>query len=108
VSATILDSLDIDEPDEWEGQSLLSANFIEKPILIFSRSIIYSDGILDGNWKYIYSPREEKEELYDLFADPLEKNNVVNEKKDMSKKYKKLINSWIPYQQEKITGNKEN
>jgi hypothetical protein len=105
IPATILDFAGIDIPDSWSGQSLISGNYVEKPILLFTRGIIYSDGILDGEWKYIYSPRDKKEELYNLFADPLERENLVDDKEDMKKKYKEIINGWIPYKQNVILGN---
>ncbi|HSW59619.1 MAG TPA: sulfatase-like hydrolase/transferase [bacterium] len=103
VPSTILDFAGIGIPDSWDGQSLISGYYVEKPILLFTRGIIYSDGILDGEWKYIYSPRDKKEEFYNLSADPFERKNLADEKNEMTKKYKELINEWIPYQQKKIT-----
>jgi len=108
LSPTILDLAGVQSPDSWNGQSLISGEFEEKPLLLYTRSIIYSDGLLDGEWKYIYSPRDKKEELYNLFTDPFEKQNLADEKNEMTRKYKEIINEWIPCQQKKITEKRGN
>ena len=103
IPATILDFAGIKQPENWDGQSLISGNYQQKPKLMFSRGIVYSDGILDGNYKYIYYPDGKKEELYDLSTDPLEKNNISKENKEKTEKYQQLFREWIPYQQDRIT-----
>ncbi|MBO7126035.1 sulfatase-like hydrolase/transferase [bacterium] len=103
IPATILDFAGINQPENWDGQSLISGNYQQKPRLTFARGIVYSDGILDSNYKYIYYPDGKKEELFDLSLDPLEKNNIAAENKEKTEKYKKLFQEWIPWQQDRIT-----
>lgn len=39
-------------------------------------------GIREGNWKFIHTPEEDRRELYDLGADPLELNDVSQRNKE--------------------------
>ena len=50
--------------------------------------------IREGDWKYVHTPHEQAEELYDLSRDPQERNNVVGEFPDRAKKLRKLLDAW--------------
>lgn len=84
--ATTLFSLMGLEPSEsWQGQDLLSKDYVTRPKLFFSRSRVHTNGIIDGNYKYFYNLKTGKEHLYDLAADPGEKKNLLKEKNHTQK-----------------------
>ena len=82
---TILRLLDLPQPDELQGTSLLPLTSRRPPDLLLkslSESILPRENygwselgaLRIGDWKYILAPRQE---LYDLRTDPDEKNNLA-------------------------------
>lgn|GEM_PF-3705248 len=60
---------------------------IEKKRLLWEKRKI---SIVKGTWKYIYDYSNNYEELYNLSADPSEKNNIVDEHKDILKTMREI------------------
>ena len=91
VMPTILDYLDIEIPRHVQGESLLPymtknmagmrSFYIESvmPHEVVGSAIV--KGIVKGNYKYLDLP---KPELYNLAADPLEKQNLYADKTDVA------------------------
>ena len=81
---SILDMLDVPQPEDIQGTSLLPyiegkkkddlSTYIESyyPRENYGWSELV--GLIDGNWKYIKAP---KEELYNLVQDPQEEENLI-------------------------------
>jgi phosphoglycerol transferase MdoB-like AlkP superfamily enzyme len=103
IAPTIAYLAGIEPSNSWEGQNLLNNNFKEKPILIFSRSSVTMNGIVDGNYKYFYDLSSGNNYFFDLVSDPEEKNNIAEHKKEEIDFYKKIIKKWISYQDYKIS-----
>ncbi len=70
-----------------EGGSMLS-NTDRRAVFFTSFSIPFW-GCRDGKYKYIFNRRYNSEELYDLEADPFEKNNIAGSNTEICKKMNK-------------------
>lgn len=82
LAPTICEMLDIPIPADFDGESLFATT--EKGVISRSK---YSISYRTLGYKLIVNNSEEVEtELYDLKNDPGEKNNIYNEKKDISTK----------------------
>jgi arylsulfatase A-like enzyme len=83
ILPTLLDRVGLPIPPDLPGQSLLPLlakesspgedrpAFSERPHLEPDRS-----ALRDGSWAYIYTPKGDKRELYDMRSDPLEQQDV--------------------------------
>ena len=74
---TILSLVGMPTPPGLQGRSLVDASFVPRPVPL---GTWYPDpllGMVDGDWKYVRSPRNGAEELYDLARDPGEKTNLA-------------------------------
>jgi len=85
---TILRLLDLPQPDDLQGTSLLPLTSRRPPDLLLkslSESVLPRENfgwselsaLRIGDWKYILAPRQE---LYDLRTDPNEKNNLAGQR----------------------------
>ncbi len=99
---TLFSLMNLKKSTKWEGQDVLSNNYVAKPVLFFSRSSFYTNGIIDGNYKYFYYFSSNKQYLFDIFKDPKENNNLIKEKKEMAKKYREIVDKWTVFQDWKI------
>lgn len=98
IAPTLIDYADIDPPEEFYGHSLYSLYNED-----WSRRFVLGDWSPDGQgdgerryayrdreWKFIQ--REDREELYDLFDDPDEQENVVDEYPEVAAELRDKIN----------------
>jgi lipoteichoic acid synthase len=72
IAPTILATLGIAAPPQWQGENLFS----EGPE---RRAYLFADfhfGIVDGNYKYIYDANSAHSEIYNLADDPGEQHNL--------------------------------
>ena len=51
-------------------------------------------GVREGYWKYIVAPEEGTMELFDLEADPGERNNIVGARPDVASRLGSLVDRW--------------
>jgi lipoteichoic acid synthase len=82
VPPTVLDLLSYDlEGGEYPGSSLLGPLPEDRTLMagcFYEHECLVS---IEGDEKYIYHYGDEREELFDLSEDPLEKNNLVGERR---------------------------
>lgn len=120
ISPTLLDLLDLDQPNDFFGSSLLDT---EKRREIASFGRISEEGrekrsdhsleggkvkmqirerkvtLITSTWKYIYREKQE-DELYDLRKDPKEKRDLYREKPQIASKLKKRVQKHIKFEKQ--------
>ncbi len=77
VSPTIMSLLGLQEPVEWQGESLL-AERKNKRAYFFAPWSDYLFGYREGHQKYIYNATKNITEIYDLSEDPEEQENLAS------------------------------
>lgn len=110
IVPTILDSLNLNRNNRFEGNSLL-------PLIEDENNEIFPDYTMSDatpdrdyrhicirtdEWKYILNEQNGNRELYNLFEDPKEQANLIDAKKEISKNLeKKLLKNLPPKKPEK-------
>jgi arylsulfatase A-like enzyme len=94
IPPTIIDALGFKKPGDFMGRSLLPVIRGDKGedyvISEFSRNKI---SYREPGWKFIYNKETEKYELYDLFNDPLEKQDISQKEPGKVEEIRKRISS---------------
>lgn len=80
----------------WQGQDLLGADFRGRPLLVFGRSSFTTNGLLDGQYKYIEYVSNQQRALYDLSVDPHEQENLAARHPEHVQVYDQFVHSWLP------------
>ena len=62
------------EKTQWRGDF-----FYEHPMLGSTSFIPASEALVQKDWKYFYWPEFDREQLFDLTADPCEENDLATE-----------------------------
>jgi arylsulfatase A-like enzyme len=103
IAPTITHVLQLQQPEEWEGSSLLDSYRRDHAFFIGP----YSDfqfGSRFENWKLIYNAANNRFQLFDLAKDPGELKNVAAENEKIVKNEYKLMAAWVQYHNKKIDG----
>jgi arylsulfatase A-like enzyme len=93
---TMAKLLDLPEGASWQGQDLLSQGYEPRPLMLFGRASFATNGIIDGQYKYIEYLNNDSQMLFDLAADPHEQNNLATSAKDKVTAYRELLKRWLP------------
>ena len=80
----------------WRGQDLLAADYAPRPTLVFGRAAYETNGIVDGQFKYIEYPETHARMLFDLSVDPLEQHDLTRAHGNQAERYHSVIASWLP------------
>jgi phosphoglycerol transferase MdoB-like AlkP superfamily enzyme len=91
VLPTLLQALGIERELQIEGQSLIASDFRPPMVFTYSRRQL---AVRDGDLKLIVSRKRGRSQLYDLTADPLERNDLAAERPQVVEKYEKIIKQW--------------
>jgi len=105
VAPTVLDFLEIDPPDFWEGRSLLpllrGEESGDRPA--YGGSLVYyreQKSVREGRYKYIRTPSTGEEELYDLEADPGEHTDISAERPEVATRLRAELDRHLAGQEE--------
>ncbi|MDB4989759.1 MAG: sulfatase, partial [Myxococcaceae bacterium] len=88
--------LDLPHGASWQGQDVLSTHYEPRPTLLFGRSSFATNGIVDGNYKYIEYAGSSERHLYDLAVDPTEQHNLIATDPGKAAAYRELVSRWLP------------
>ena len=108
VMPTILQSINIKPPEQTLGKSLLQTNgllFWLKKKLFISDTVQYKFSemdtvatlktIISPEWKYIYNYKRETGQLFNIQADSLELNDLVDNRVEESSQLKERLLRWV-------------
>lgn len=94
ISPTIMSSLGMQSPDQWQGENLFAATK-NKRTYFYCPWSDYLFGYREGNKKYIFNASTGTTEIYDLEKDPQETKNIAtSEEAELS--HLKLA-AWVQY-----------
>ncbi|HEV3025318.1 MAG TPA: sulfatase [Pirellulales bacterium] len=99
IAPTLLDLLDIPAPVEWQGRSLLRPDAGERAYFMSVGNEV-TLGLRDATYKYHYYVDTQREELFDLAADPQELENLAEKQPDKCAAYRRRVGGWVTYQRE--------
>jgi arylsulfatase A-like enzyme len=90
ILPTILDFIGVDTPEYLQGESLMrliDGNAVGHKDAVFSQDTINLSryAVRTNTMKFIMDLRGTRIELYDLIADPEERNNIVRQKPELAK-----------------------
>ncbi|KXB00252.1 hypothetical protein AKJ41_04240 [candidate division MSBL1 archaeon SCGC-AAA259O05] len=107
IAPTILDLMNIDDHPPLDGQSLLPLNGASDDR---EKIIVETNGqraVLEDKMKYIWHHQGEpkwnpgtEDELYDVRSDPMEINNIRDERKDKANEMRNDLKEWVEKQLE--------
>ena len=93
LAPTIADLVGLPAAREWQGRSLFDESHPQRAYFYVAESH-FRLAVREANWKYIYSVRDGREELYDLQADPLEQRNVAARHPDRCSRLRQRLTAW--------------
>jgi arylsulfatase A-like enzyme len=78
---------------DWQGRSLFDARHPHRAYFYVAEDQ-FRLGVREANWKYIYSLRDGREELYDLDRDPMEQRNVAAQQSERCARLRQRLAAW--------------
>ncbi len=92
VAPTVLDLLGRESPNAYQGRSLLSTE--QRMALFFTDYSQALLGLRDGRWKFLHEVESGRLRLFDLEADPGERNNLANHHANRVQIYRDRLTRW--------------
>lgn len=112
VAPTLCRLAKLPVPREFKGKRiqykkpfLSTPRFIDRENrVVFAETFRFGrkQGFVFENWKYIHDLKTSRFEMFDLQADPLEKNNLAYQQMDLAKKFKEQLNAFYKVGRAKI------
>ena len=93
LAPTIADLIGLPAAPDWQGRSLFDESHPRRAYFYVAETH-FRLAVREANWKYIYSVRDGREELYDLQADPLEQRNVAAQHPDRCDRLRQRLAAW--------------
>jgi arylsulfatase A-like enzyme len=111
---TLLDLLDVEIPEEAQGQSVLplvDGSSTEERVIFAEatkpwpsverglppgswRNELKAKSVRQGRWKFVWTPWRRTEELYDLETDPRETHDLLREHPEVAEPLRERLKSW--------------
>jgi phosphoglycerol transferase MdoB-like AlkP superfamily enzyme len=96
LGPTVLDLLGLPIPEDYQGRSLLGER--EDTALFFTDYSLGLVGLRDGDWKFIHEVTGGRSKLYDLGADPAERESVADRHPERVERYRQYLLRWVAAQ----------
>ena len=93
LAPTIAELIGLPAAPDWQGRSLFDESHPRRAYFYVAEDH-FRLGVREANWKYIYSVRDGRDELYDLQADPLEQRNVAAQHPDRCDRLRQRLAAW--------------
>ena len=93
LAPTIAELIGLPAAPDWQGRSLFDESHPGRAYFYVAQDH-FRLAVREANWKYIYSVRDGREELYDLQADPLEQRNVAAQHPDRCDRLRQRLAAW--------------
>jgi arylsulfatase A-like enzyme len=93
LAPTIAELIGVPAPPDWTGRSLFDDRHPHRAYFYVAEDH-FRLAVREANWKYIYSVRDGRDELYDLDADPLEQHNVAEDYPARCDRLRQRLAAW--------------
>jgi lipoteichoic acid synthase len=93
LAPTIAELIGFPPAPDWQGRSLFDARHPHRAYFYVAEDQ-FRLGVREAGWKYIYSLRDGREELYDLDRDPMEQRNVAGQQPDRCARLRQRLAAW--------------
>ena len=93
LAPTIAELIGQPAAPDWQGRSLFDDRHPHRAYFYVAEDH-FRLAVREANWKYIYSMRDGRDELYDLDADPLEQRNVAAQHPDRCGRLRQRLAAW--------------
>jgi arylsulfatase A-like enzyme len=99
IAPTLLALLGFSSPPAWQGANALGTELPPRAYF-FAGTGNLTFGLVEGDFKYIYNFRRELDQLYDLAADPYERNNLASQPAfaETVKRDHLRLEAWVSFQ----------
>jgi arylsulfatase A-like enzyme len=94
--ATITDLCGLPADPRWQGHSLVSGGAADRRAYFYRHEAAI--GVREGRYKYFWDFRESCHRLYDVEADPAEKDNLAPANPDLCAALHRRVKAWSGYQ----------
>lgn len=99
LAPTLLDLLGVAPPVEWQGRDLLATDRPPRAYFCSAGNEIVL-GLRDGRYKYHFYVAGERDELFDLDADPGEDRDLAAEQPERCLSYRRRVAGFVQHQRE--------
>jgi arylsulfatase A-like enzyme len=93
LAPTIAELAGLSAPADWQGRSLFDDHRTDRAYFYVAEDH-FRLAVREGKWKYIYSVRDGRDELYDLEGDPLEQHDVAADHADRCERLRQRLAAW--------------
>jgi phosphoglycerol transferase MdoB-like AlkP superfamily enzyme len=93
LAPTIAELIGVPAAPDWTGRSLFDDRHPHRAYFYVAEDH-FRLAVREANWKYIYSVRDGRDELYDLDADPLEQHNVAEDYPARCDRLRQRLAAW--------------
>jgi len=98
VAPTIADLLNLNVPDSWQGKSIFSENH-PNGVMFFTAWNGMQIGYREGSTKFVLNANTGSRRLYDLAADPDERNDLSKSQPEKLAAARDKLASWVRLQE---------